>query len=276
MSGLIAAIATGTAAVAGSVSSFAQASKQKKKIAAAEAEAKKAMAEAKKRLDVNVYEQLAIQKEPYELAREASLVAGTQALQAGVEGAERGAAATAGRVAMAQAAEQAQTRAAMGQELQGIQQQIVGEEARLADMGMGLNLEEAAGAQEAAANAEALRAQAIQQGFEGLISAGTTALQLAPLYGGKTAPTGAPDVLKSQQATGVQSSVVPLEQRGLMTGPPVITQSGQLAPPRSMSVLQASPFAPQASPTLQQPMDYSQYNPYQSLFSSFGGRIPTP
>lgn len=184
MSGLIAAIATGTAAVAGSVSSFAQASKQKKKIAAAEAEAKKAMAEAKKRLDVNVYEQLAIQKEPYELAREASLVAGTQALQAGVEGAERGAAATAGRVAMAQAAEQAQTRAAMGQELQGIQQQIVGEEARLADMGMGLNLEEAAGAQEAAANAEMLRAQAIQQGFEGLISAGTTAMSLAPLYGG--------------------------------------------------------------------------------------------
>ncbi len=184
MSGLIAAIATGTVAVAGSISSFSQANKQKKRMQTAEREAKKAMDDARKRLGVNVMEGLSIQKEPYELAREAALVTGAQALQTGVEGSERGAAATAGRVFMGQQDAQGKIRTAMGQELQGIEQKVVAEEGRLADIGMGLSLEEVAGAQEAAANAEALRAQAVQQGFEGLIQAGTTAAQAAPLYGG--------------------------------------------------------------------------------------------
>jgi hypothetical protein len=278
MSGLIAAIASGTAAVAGSISSFSQANKQKKRMQAAEREAKNAMDDARKRIDVNVMEQLSIQKEPYELAREASLVAGTQALQAGVEGSQRGAAATAGRVFMGQQDAQGKIRAAMGQEMGDINRAVVAEEGRLLDIGMGLSLEEVAGAQEAAANAEALRAQAVQQGFEGLIQAGTTVAQAAPLYGGGGGVTTAPDVITPKQGSvpNPALSQTQLSQRGLLTGPPVITQSGQLASPRSMSVLQASPFAPQVAPTLQQPMDYSQYNPYQTLFSSFGGRIPTP
>jgi len=234
------------------------------------------MAEARKRLEVNVMEGLSIQKEPYEQQIMAMLTQGQAGLQAGVEGEERGAAATAGRTYMGQLAGQERVRTAMGQELQDIELAKIKEEARLADLGMGLDLQEAAGAQQAAADAEKMRAAAIQQGFEGLVQAGSAIASAAPLYSGKTAPTGAPDVLTPKQATGVQSSVVPLEQRGLMTGPPVITQSGQLAPPRSMSVLQASPFAPQASPTLQQPMDYSQLNPYAQIFSSFGGTLPTP
>jgi hypothetical protein len=189
MSGLIAAIATGTVAVAGSISSFSQASKAKKRGQKAERDAKKAMAEAKKRLGVNVYEQLSIQKEPYELAREAALVAGAQGLQAGVEGSERGAAATAGRVFMGQQDAQAKIRAAMGQELQGIQQQVVGEEQRLKDLGMGINLGEVAGAQEAARDAQEQRAAALQAGFEGLIQAGSSVAGAAPLYSGGGAKT---------------------------------------------------------------------------------------
>ncbi len=268
-----------TAATAGSISSFSQANKQKKRMQAAEREAKKAMDDARKRIDVNVMEQLSIQKEPYELAREASLVAGTQALQAGVEGSQRGAAATAGRVFMGQQDAQGKIRAAMGQEMGDINRAVVAEEGRLLDIGMGLSLEEVAGAQAAAANAEALRAQAIQQGFEGLTQAASTVYEGAPLYGGGGGGvTTAPDVLTPKQGSvpNPALSQTQLSQRGLLTGPPVITQSGQLASPRSMSVLQASPFAPQVAPTLQQPMDYSQYNPYQTLFSSFGGRIPTP
>jgi hypothetical protein len=190
MSGLIAALQTGamivgaTAATAGSISSFSQANKQKKRMQAAEREAKKAMDDARKRIDVNVMEQLSIQKEPYELAREASLVAGTQALQAGVEGSQRGAAATAGRVFMGQQDAQGKIRAAMGQEMGDINRAVVAEEGRLLDIGMGLSLEEVAGAQAAAANAEALRAQAIQQGFEGLTQAASTVYEGAPLYGG--------------------------------------------------------------------------------------------
>lgn len=151
---------------------------------AAQQEARKAMTEAKKRLDVNVMEGLSVQKEPYELAREAALVQGAMGMQAGVEGDERGAAATAGRMQMAQQAQQAGIRTAMGQEMGDIQRAVIAEEGRLADLGMGLSLEEAAGAQQAAANAEALRAQAIQQGFEGLIQAGSAVAGAAPLYGG--------------------------------------------------------------------------------------------
>ena len=80
--------------------SFANAGKQRRLMREAETAADKAMQEARKKLEVNVYDKLAIQKEPYELQREAMLSQGAQALQAGVES-ERGAAATAGRVQMA-------------------------------------------------------------------------------------------------------------------------------------------------------------------------------
>lgn len=175
-------VALATAA-SGSIKSFSEANKAKKRQANAEREAAKAMEDARKRLGVNVFEQLSIQKEPYELAREAALVTGAQALQTGVEGSERGAAATAGRVAMAQAAEQARIRADMGQELQGIQQKVVGEEGRLLDAGMGLDLGEVAGYQQMAADAQKDRAAYITQGFTALQQGAELGQQMAPLYG---------------------------------------------------------------------------------------------
>ncbi len=213
MSGIIAAIQTGaliaggTAAVAGSIQSFAQAGKAKKRQEKAEREAANAMEDARKRLGVNVFEQLSIQKEPYELAREAALVTGAQALQTGVEGSERGAAATAGRVAMAQAAEQARIRAAMGQELQGIQQKVVAEEGRLADIGMNIDLGVVEGAQQAARDAQEQRAAAISQGFEGITNAASMAYQAAPLYGG-----GGVDAL-NPRSTGANADMLTRRQR---------------------------------------------------------------
>ena len=96
MAATTAAVIGITATVAGTGMSFAQANKQKKLQKKAEADAMKAMQDARKKLDVNYYDELAVQKEPYELEREALLSAGAQAIQAGVES-ERGAAATAGR-----------------------------------------------------------------------------------------------------------------------------------------------------------------------------------
>ena len=170
-------------ALTGAGKSFSEANKAKKKEQQAQREAKKAMGEAKKRLDVNVMEAVSIQKEPYELAREAALVAGTQAMQAGVEGAERGAAATAGRVFMGQQDAQAQIRSAMGQDLTAINRAVVGEEGRLADIGMGLSLEEAAGAQLAARDAAEDRAAYITQGLTALQQGAQLAQDMAPLYG---------------------------------------------------------------------------------------------
>ena len=170
-------------AIGGGVKSFSEANKAKKRQQNAEREAAKAMEEARKRLDVNVYEQLSIQKEPYELMREAALVAGAQGLQGGVEGDERGAAATAGRIFMGQQDTQSKIRSAMGQDLQAIQQQIVDEDARLLDTGMGLELGEVAGYQQMAADAQKDRAAYITQGLTALQQGAELGQQMAPLYG---------------------------------------------------------------------------------------------
>ena len=176
------AAGVGLAATAASTTmSFVQAGKQKQAQRNAERDAAEAMQEARKKLEVNVYDKLGIQKEPYELEREALLSQGAQAIQAGVES-ERGAAATAGRVQLAQQEGQAGIRTAMGQEMAGLQKLSAQEEGRLRDIGLQLDLEETAGAQLAAANAAELGAQATQQGMQGVVSMAGQLASFAPLY----------------------------------------------------------------------------------------------
>jgi hypothetical protein len=172
----------GLATTAGTTAmSFANAGKQRNLMKKAEESAATAMAEARQKLEVNVYDKLAIQKEPYELQREAMLSQGAQAIQAGVES-ERGAAATAGRVQMAANEGQAAIRTAMGQDLQQLEMLSAQEDSRLRDIGVQLDLEEVAGAQLAAANAQELGAQATAQGMQGLTSLGSQLAEQAPLF----------------------------------------------------------------------------------------------
>lgn len=173
----------GLAVSAGSTAaSFSQAAKQKKLQREAEADASKAMAEARKKLDVNFYEQLGIQKEPYNLEREAMLIQGAQSIEAGRES-ERGAAALAGRVQLAQQQGQREIAAAMGQELLGLEKVTAAEESRLRDMGVNLDLGEVQGAQLAARDAQEAAAAATEQGIAGLTSTVQQGLGMVPLYG---------------------------------------------------------------------------------------------
>jgi hypothetical protein len=176
------AIALGGLAISGTSAgmSFAQASKQKKAMLNAEAEADKAMQAAREKLNVNFYDVLSIQKEPYELEREALLASGAQAIQAGVES-ERGAAATAGRIQMAQQQGQGAIRTAMGQELSALEKLSVAEEARLRDAQVNLDLGEVEGAQLAAANAQMLQQQALNQGMQSAAATAQQALSFVPL-----------------------------------------------------------------------------------------------
>lgn len=176
--------------------SFAQAGKQRKLQRQAESDAEQAMAEARKKLEVNYFDQLAIQKEPYELQREALLSQGAQAIQAGAES-ERGAAATAGRIAMAQNEAQAGIRTAMGQELMNLEKLSATEEGRLRDVGVNLDLAEVQGAQQAAADAQRAAAAATAQGMQSVQSLGQQVVQQGNLYGpmfggGKKTPTTTP------------------------------------------------------------------------------------
>lgn len=179
------AAGVGIAATVGSTAmSFSQANKQKKLQKEAESEADKAMASARTRLDVNYMDALSVQKEPYELQREAMLSQGTQATDAAQES-ERGAAAGAGRVQMAQNEAQGAIRTDMGKELTEIERLKVAEESRLRDLQTQLDLGEVEGAQMAARNAQEMAAQATAQGWEGVTSAATQAANLVPLYGKK-------------------------------------------------------------------------------------------
>ena len=97
----------------GAAMSFSQANKQKKLQSQAEAEATKAMEKARASLKVNYMDALSVQKEPYELQREAMISQGAQTVDAAKES-ERGTAAAAGRVQMAQADVQGYIRTVMG------------------------------------------------------------------------------------------------------------------------------------------------------------------
>jgi hypothetical protein len=181
---LATAVAIGGLAVsAGStVMSFMEASKQSRLQRKAEADAAKAMADARRRLEINYAKERGIQKEPFELQRESMLSAGSQIIQAGQES-DRGAATTAGKVYMAQNEAQGGIRTAMGQELTDIQKEIIDEESRLRDLNVQLDLGEVEGAQLAARDAQEAKAQYMEAGVKGVADTVQMGLNMVNLYG---------------------------------------------------------------------------------------------
>ena len=164
------------------IGSFAQASEQNAKKKKAEESAAAAMMEARKKLEVNYYEQLGIQKEPYELARRELLSQGALATQQLAEGDPRALAAGVGRVQLAQQLGQEKVATAMQQEKSQLDKLVAGEESRLRDLGTQLDLQEVVGAQQAAADASKAEAMALQQGMAGVTSLGGQLASMAPLF----------------------------------------------------------------------------------------------
>lgn len=187
--GLTGWLAIGSTAIAlgQAGASFSQAAKSRRDMRDAESEADMMMQKARKRLDKNYMEQLSIKKEPYELQREALLVSASTSLDAAREGDQRGAAAAAGRVGQVADAAQGKVRAAMGSELQTIEQAVAKEDSRLRDLNVQLDLGEIQGAQQAAADAEKAAAAATAQGMQGVGNALQSGLSLVPLYAQNTA-----------------------------------------------------------------------------------------
>jgi hypothetical protein len=178
----IAAGISAAATVAGTTMSFAQAGKAKAKAADATRAADKAIAEAKSKLDINFYDTLGIQKEPYELQREALLSQGAEAIRAAQEGEERGVGATVGRTLMAQNEAQAANRTQMSQDLMALEKLSAAEDSRLRDVGAQISMEEAQGAQLARANFEELAGKATTQGLQGIVQTGQAVAGFVPLY----------------------------------------------------------------------------------------------
>jgi len=169
---------------AGSIFSFSQAKKSRERQQDAQRDAAKAMAEAKAELEVNTLRGLSIAKEPYELEREALAQAGASALQAGIEGDQRGAGAVAGRVMQASQRALAQQRAAMSTEMADLEKFAATEDARLARARAEIDLGEAFGQQIAEREARMEAAQQTQagiaQGTKALIGLGGVLPQIFP------------------------------------------------------------------------------------------------
>ncbi len=197
MAGFTTIAALGMSA-AGSAFSFLQAGKQSKIENQAQRDAAKALAEAKKKLEVNMLSGLSIAKEPYELEREALLQQGASALQAGVEGDQRGAAATAGRVLQAQQQAQAGVRADMAQEMADLDLLKAQEDVNLQSQRVDLDLGEVAGQQQIAADARAARAASMQAGVQGLVDVGLGAMEAGDAFSG-TSERRAANKAKRQQ-----------------------------------------------------------------------------
>lgn len=214
---IVAGVSAVTSATTATMS-FVQAGQAKSKAAEASAAADKAIAEAKSKLDLNFYDAIGIQKEPYELQREALLAQGAEAVRAGQES-ERGAAATAGRIQMAQNEAQAGIRTQMGQDLLGLEKLSAAEDSRLRDVGAQISMEEAAGAQLARANFENMAGRATTQGVQSLVNLGKDLSGFVPLY------------MKSK---GIDP------ETGLKIVPPPPTPQGTAAPAATTPVAQAN------------------------------------
>ena len=171
------AVSAGTA-----TASFVQAGKQRKKQTEAEEAAAKAMESAKQELSVNYAEGLSIQKEGYELERDALLQGGAQAVQAAREGG-RGSAEAIGRVALAQQAGQAGQRVAMGKELFDLDKLAAEEDSKLARKRATIDQATATGAQMMAADARAAANASNNAGFQQVGNLAKQGLGMVGLYG---------------------------------------------------------------------------------------------
>jgi len=187
------AISAGTTAT-----SFIQAGKQRRLQEGYEADADKALAEARRALQVNYAKQMSIKKEPYNQERLAMLSQGQQVIDAASDS-DRGAASAAGQVLMGQQSSQADITNRQSDELINIENAILEEESRLRDINVDLDMQEVEGQMNAAADARIAAADATQAGIQGIGQTAQAGLAMVPLYSqSKTATNNA--ILEAQGA----------------------------------------------------------------------------
>jgi hypothetical protein len=245
MSGLIVAISSAAVTAGGTAASFYQAGQQKRKQKKYEAEAQKALNEARGRLSVNYADAMSVFKDPYEQERLAMLSAGAQLSTAAAES-RRGASNAAGTLLANQNAGQQSISNRQGLDLQNIQTAQLEEESRLRDLQSNLDLQELAGQQQAASDAQAAAALANKQGVEGLTNTAKILTQdsVIPLYGGGgdkdlditkgedgkaglTSGAGGADNI----AAGANINPFAIPVGTTPTNPPTLTDNGPTNPP---------------------------------------------
>ena len=169
---------------AGSAFSFLQAGKQSKIENQAQRDAAKYMADARKKLDVNMMKGLNISRDAYDLESEQLSQFAGAGLQAGVEGDQRGAGAAVGRVGQLLSEQAKEQRVAMAKELSDFEMAVAKEDVNLQGQRVDLDLGEVAGQQQIAADARAARAASLQAGVQGLVDVGLGAMEAGDAFSG--------------------------------------------------------------------------------------------
>ena len=173
--GVATAISIGTA-VAGAAASFTQAAQANKKAKAAQKDADEALNKARQRLKENKFAGLTIPKKAFEQARRDAQVTTATILKAATEGDQRGVAATAGKVQLASDKGTERIASQVENRLFQIDAMKAKEDARLMGLNVGLDLKEIQGQQAAAQAAEAMAANSLTAGIQGLGSALSTGI----------------------------------------------------------------------------------------------------
>lgn len=169
---------------AGSAFSFLQAGKQSKIENQAQRDAAKYMADARKKLDVNMMKGLNISRDAYDLESEQLSQFAGAGLQAGVEGDQRGAGAAVGRVGQLLSEQAKEQRVSMAKELSDFEMAVAQEDVNLQGQRVDLDLGEVAGQQQIAADARAARAASLQAGVQGLVDVGLGAMEAGDAFSG--------------------------------------------------------------------------------------------
>jgi hypothetical protein len=242
---VLAAIGLGVQALSG-VGSFIQAGQRQKEIDKANAAAQKAVAEAKKQIQLKPFEALTVSDTPYERQRE---MFASQAAQATQAAAEMGAAGMGrvGAIAMAGDEAQAEVRDQQIQQLEAIEQLKAKDEARASQQLASLSLQEAEGAQLAARDAQTAKTAAITSGLGAITGIGQQMASVNPVTGEAMFELYGKDKSKTKSSTAGRRTLSASQQpRNIMIGDQgldtssVVSQAGTVVDPSALGYNQYS------------------------------------
>ena len=175
-------VASLAATAASTGMSIAQASKARRDRDEADREAQRLLEEAESQMEINPFDAIAIQKEPYEMAFDAAVEAAATESQALAEADPRLAAGLAGKRRMAQEESLQGVRASMGQQMLGLEQASAAEDAKLRDQRTNLLTNQAIGQMNEADFQETARQTGISNAIQSGASLLGQAAQAAPLF----------------------------------------------------------------------------------------------
>ncbi len=208
----MAAVTGAVIAVGSATMSFVQASKEKKAADKANEEAARLMADARKKAEVNQFEELSIPTEAYEAEFEANLAADQQAIESLQEGDARALAAGVGRIGAQQAEEAQETRIEMGQDLYNLDMTKAEARENVKQQLIGLDVGQAADESAKAAEAADRSAEFMQQGIESVGSAVGSVGDEGDAYSGNKRRTNRADKLDAKNRRGLQTGDVSAEK----------------------------------------------------------------